>query len=184
MISLPQPAGGPRRIAVALGSNLGDRTANLRFAAGRLRTVLDELAVSPFVESAPEGGADQPRYLNAAAVGRSDADPGELLAHFLAIERAAGRERPFPRAPRTLDVDLILAGGLVIRRPHLEVPHPRFRGRRFVLEPLSAVAPDLVDPVTGRTVAELLAALGSAGGVQDRESRRSTPQRPVPRAAK
>jgi 2-amino-4-hydroxy-6-hydroxymethyldihydropteridine diphosphokinase len=154
-----EPATAPRRIAVALGSNLGDRAAHLTFAAARLRTVLDDVVVSSFVDTEPEGGADQPPYLNGAAVGRSASDPHELLRCFLAIEREAGRERPFPRAPRTLDIDLILAGGLIVHQPGVEVPHPRFRRRRFVLEPLAAVAPDLVDPVSGRTVRELLAAL-------------------------
>ena len=159
----PEPTGEPRRIAVALGSNLGDRVAYLTFAAARLRTVLEGLIVSPFLETEPEGGADQPPYLNAAAVGSSAAGPLELLQSFLAIEREAGRERPFPRASRTLDIDLILAGELVVERPDLQVPHPRFRRRRFVLEPLAVVAPDLVDPVSGRTVRELLADLDAMG---------------------
>ena len=162
MIRRPGPAGEPRRIAVALGSNLGDRAACLTFAAARLRTVLDQLVVSPFLETQPEDGADGPPYLNAAAVGRSAADPDDLLERFLAIEREAGRERPFPRAPRTLDIDFILAGELVVSRPGIEIPHPRFRRRRFVLEPLAAIAPDLVDPVSGRSVRELLAALEPA----------------------
>ena len=155
-----KPAGEPRRIAVALGSNLGDRAAHLRLAAARLRDVLEAVIVSPFHETAPEGGALQPPYLNAAAVGYSVAEPHEILRRLQAIERAAGRERPYPRAPRTLDLDLILAGALVVKRPGIEVPHPRFRRRRFVLEPLAAIAPELVDPVSGRTVRELLAGLG------------------------
>ena len=155
----PATAGEPRRIAVALGSNLGDREAHLTFAVRRLRDVLDGVIVSPYVESEPEGGADQPPYLNAAAVGRSAAAPVELLRRFLAIEHEAGRQRPFPQAPRTLDIDLILAGEIVVLRPDLEVPHPRFRRRRFVLEPLAAIAPDLVDPVSGLTVRQLLANL-------------------------
>ncbi|MCY3846345.1 MAG: 2-amino-4-hydroxy-6-hydroxymethyldihydropteridine diphosphokinase [Acidobacteria bacterium] len=159
MSPAPRPAGEPRRIAAALGSNLGDRAAHLTFAATRLRAVLDDVIVSPYVETEPEGGADQPPYLNAAVVGRSSAAPVELLREFLAIEREAGRERPFPRAPRTLDIDLILAGEIIVRRPDLEVPHPRFRRRRFVLGPLAAIAPDLVDPVSRRTVRDLLARL-------------------------
>ena len=161
MSFLPEPVDEPRRIAVGLGSNLGDRAAHLTFAAARLRAVLDDLVVSSFLETEPEHGVDQPRYLNAAAVGFSAADPGALLHRLLAIEREAGRRRPYPQAPRTLDVDLILAGRLVLQRPGIEVPHPRFRSRRFVLEPLAAIAPELVDPVSGRTVRELLAGLGA-----------------------
>ena len=165
-------AGELRPVAVALGSNLGDRAAYLTFAARHLRDVLNDVVVSPYVETEPQGGADQPRYLNAAAVGRSSAAPVELLRRFLAIEHEAGRQRPFPRAPRTLDIDLILAGAFVVSRPGIEVPHPRFRRRRFVLEPLSAIAPDLVDPVSGRAVRELLADLDAMGPSQPASGRR------------
>ena len=81
----------------------------------------------------------------------------ELLDQLLAIERERGRERPFPGAPRTLDLDLILYGNQVVDEPGLVVPHPRFRQRRFVLEPLAEVAPDLIDPLTGQTVQALAA---------------------------
>ncbi len=148
-----------RMIAVALGSNLGDRAAHLAFAAFRLRGVLAELVVSQAVDTKPEGNIDHPRFLNAAAVGTSVEEPVRVLAALMSIERDAGRERPFRGAPRTLDLDLILAGDLVITEAGLDVPHPRFRDRRFVLEPLVTIAPELVDPVTGRTVRELLAAL-------------------------
>ena len=94
-------------------------------------------------------------------VGWSAVPPEELLDQLQAIERERGRERPFVGAPRTLDLDLILVGDLVINTPHVAVPHPRFRTRRFVLEPLVEVAPDLVDPVTGRTMRELLHRLGA-----------------------
>lgn len=146
----------PRLIAVALGSNLGDRAAHLAFATSRLRGVLADLVVSQTIETNPEGNVAQPLFLNAAAVGTSAELPATLLAAFMSIERDAGRERAFPGAPRTLDLDLILAGDLVVTEAALTVPHPRFRGRRFVLEPLAAIAPDLVDPVTTRTVQELL----------------------------
>ena len=99
-------------------------------------------------------------FLNAALVGETTLSARELLDALQAIEQERGRERPYANAPRTLDLDLILLGDVVLEEPGLRVPHPRFRERRFVLEPLAAVAPDLRDPVSGKTVAELLAAAG------------------------
>ncbi len=145
------------RVAVALGSNLGDRSAHLAFAAGRLGSILTGLRISRFFETAPVGvGEAQPDFLNAAAVGTTALSARALLDALLAIERERGRERPRPNAPRTLDLDLILFGADVVDEPDLIVPHPRFRGRRFVLEPLAEIAPDMRDPVTGLTVGELL----------------------------
>jgi 2-amino-4-hydroxy-6-hydroxymethyldihydropteridine diphosphokinase len=92
-------------------------------------------------------------------VGESDLAPRELLGRLQAIEHAAGRTRSYPGAPRTLDLDLILAGDAVVNSGDLQVPHPRFRERRFVLGPLVELEPDLRDPVTGRTLRELLARL-------------------------
>jgi 2-amino-4-hydroxy-6-hydroxymethyldihydropteridine diphosphokinase len=152
-----------RVVAVAIGSNLGDRTAHLAYAHEALSRVLDQLSVSSVIETAPVGVPDaQPPYLNAAAVGRSSRPAGELLAELRRIEQARGRARAFPNAARTLDLDLILAGEDVIDAPGLIVPHPRFRERRFVLEPLAEIAPALRDPVTGLTVAELLKRLPPA----------------------
>ena len=148
------------RVAVALGSNLGDRRAHLDYAVASLRTVLRTLTVSTYYDTIPAGVAGpQPLYLNAALVGETALPARALLEALHGIEIARGRTRPHPNAPRTLDLDLILYGGHVIDEPGLVVPHPRFRERRFVLEPLYEVAPDLQDPVTGKTVAELLAAL-------------------------
>ena len=143
---------------VALGSNLGDRRAHLDFAVSRLRSFLNPLNVSSYHETEPAGVADpQPLFLNAAVVGETTLPARDVLDRLLAIERERGRERPHPNAARTLDLDLILFGDSVIARPDLVVPHPRFRERRFVLEPLVEIAPAVRDPVTGKTAAELLA---------------------------
>ena len=145
-------------VAVALGSNLGDRRANLDFAVSRLESLLTSLRVSSYRETDPVGVPDQqPAFLNAAAIGETEMTARGVLDALLAIERERGRERPFPGAARTLDLDLVLFGDLVADDPMLTVPHPRFRERRFVLEPLAEVAPELVDPVTGLSVAQLLA---------------------------
>lgn len=140
-----------------MGSNLGDRRAHLDFAVSRLQTLLDDLRVSPYYETTPvDAPEDAPLFLNAAAVGTTTRSARELLEALLAVERERGRERPFTNAPRTLDLDLILFGEAVIDEPDLIVPHPRFRERQFVLEPLREIAPTLRDPITGRTVVELL----------------------------
>jgi 2-amino-4-hydroxy-6-hydroxymethyldihydropteridine diphosphokinase len=148
------------RVAVALGSNLGDRVAHMDFAVARLEGVIRQLKVSRYRETVPVGvHGPQPLYLNAAAVGFPALEPRALLAALLEIERERGRDRLSPNAPRTLDLDLILYGDSVLDEPGLIVPHPRFRERRFVLEPLAEIAPDLVDPVTSLSVVGLLARL-------------------------
>lgn len=99
---------------------------------------------------------DQPRFLNGAVIGETILPPRLLLDLLLAIERERGRQRPFTGAPRTLDLDLILYGDLQSDEPGLTVPHPRFRERLFVLEPLAELAPDWIDPVSGETISALL----------------------------
>lgn len=155
------------RALLALGSNLGDREANLRAALahlaadGRVRIV----AVSRLAETDPVGGPPQGRYLNGAAIVETDLAPAALLAAMLDAERAAGRTRDpasglaggYVRwGPRTADLDLLLADDLVIDTPDLVVPHPRMAERRFVLAPAAEIAPDWVHPVLHRTMAALL----------------------------
>jgi len=153
------------RVAIALGSNVGDRRAHLDYAVTALRALLTNVAVSRYYDTVPVGvSGPQAMFLNAAAVGETALAPRALLEALLAIEQERGRERPYLNAPRTLDLDLILAGERVVEEPGLVLPHPRFRERRFVLEPLAAVAPELRDPVSGRTVAELLAAAAADAG--------------------
>ena len=150
-----------KRVAIALGSNLGDRRAALAFAAGRLSAFITGLTISDFIETDPagEGAEGQPPYLNGAAVGETSLPARELLDALLLVERDYGRERPYPGAPRTLDLDLILLGDQIVDDAGLQVPHPRFRDRFFVLGPLAAIAPDMVDPVSHRSVEELLRTL-------------------------
>jgi 2-amino-4-hydroxy-6-hydroxymethyldihydropteridine diphosphokinase len=147
--------------AVALGSNLGDRRAALDFAFARLSRVLANVTISTVIETDPEDASgavldDQPLYLNAVAVGLTTLDARALLDVLLAIEGDYGRERPYPGAPRTLDLDLLLLGDVVVDEGGLQVPHPRFRDRFFVLGPLVEIAPEIRDPVTGATASELL----------------------------
>jgi len=146
------------RVAIALGSNLGDRetylTQGIQFL--RVSTALTNIAVSSFLETEPVGVSGQPFFLNGVMLADTTLSARALLALLLDTEHHFGRVRPFERAPRTLDLDLILYGDRIIQEPDLQVPHPRFRERRFVLEPLAELAPDLIDPVTHRTVAELL----------------------------
>jgi 2-amino-4-hydroxy-6-hydroxymethyldihydropteridine diphosphokinase len=136
-------------VAVALGSNLGDRRAHLQWAIGRLATVLTALRTSTFIETDPVDVPDaQPPYLNAVVVGETTLDPDALLNLLLEIEQERGRERPSVHAARTLDCDLIFYGDRVVHTSRLHVPHPRFRDREFVLGPLCEISPDLRDPET------------------------------------
>ena len=146
--------------AIALGSNLGDRRAHLEWAVDRLRELLSDLRVSSFIETEPvDMPGPQPPFLNGAVVGETALAPEALLGELLALERERGRERTGVRAPRTLDLDLLLYGDLIVDSPTLVIPHPRFAERAFVLEPLAEIAPQMRDPRTGKSVARLLGEL-------------------------
>jgi 2-amino-4-hydroxy-6-hydroxymethyldihydropteridine diphosphokinase len=146
-------------VAVALGSNLGARSRSLDLAVGRLREGLTDVLVSSYYDTAPVGVGPQSRFLNAAVVGMTDRSARGMLQWLLAIETDLGRERLAPGIPRTVDLDLIFYGEKVAAEPDLAIPHPRFRERAFVLEPLNEIAQEWRDPVSGLTVAELLARL-------------------------
>ena len=144
------------RVAISLGSNLGDRRAHLEYAIDALRLDLVDILISSFLETEPVGvGPEHGVYLNAVIVGHTQLSARVLLERLLEIEEERGRARPYPAAPRTLDLDLILYGAEMIKEDGLAVPHPRFREREFVLRPLAEIAPEMIDPVTAKTITEL-----------------------------
>lgn len=146
------------RAYVGLGANLGDRRATLERALELLEAEegIRLVAVSAFRETDPVGYAEQPRFLNAAAALETELGPRELLDRLLDVERALGRTRDGPRfGPRTIDLDLLLHGDRRVDEPNLTVPHPRLHERRFALEPLAELDPDLVVPGHGRVSALL-----------------------------
>jgi 2-amino-4-hydroxy-6-hydroxymethyldihydropteridine diphosphokinase len=146
---------------VGLGSNLGDREATIRRALELLDSdpEIELVAVSSQRETDPVGYLEQPRFLNLACSLETDLSPRELLDRLLAVERALGRRRDGPRfGPRTIDLDLLLYGDVSLHEPGLTVPHPRLAERRFALEPLAELDPDLALP-DGRPVADLLSEL-------------------------
>jgi 2-amino-4-hydroxy-6-hydroxymethyldihydropteridine diphosphokinase len=152
----------PSVALVGLGSNLGDRKAALENAVASLAETPGVVVrkVSSLYDTEPVGGPPgQGRYLNAAAMLETSLDPFELLHVLQSIEADLGRVRLVRWGERTLDLDLLLFDDRIIESPVLSLPHPRFALRRFVLEPLAEVAPEAVDPVSHRTIAELLAAL-------------------------
>ncbi len=147
-----------RTVYLSLGSNLGDREENLREALHRLEAGgVRVLRVSSIYETEPQDVRDQPWFLNIAAECETELLPGQLLARALKIEGDLGRKRARPKGPRTIDIDILLYGTAVVETSELQVPHPRMGERRFVLEPLAELAPDLRHPVTRRTVREMLA---------------------------
>ncbi|HSG09426.1 MAG TPA: 2-amino-4-hydroxy-6-hydroxymethyldihydropteridine diphosphokinase [Longimicrobiales bacterium] len=159
----------PRWAVFALGGNLDDPLATLRVAVGRLAAVLEAPRVSAVYRTRPEGGADQPCYLNATVAGATLLSPREVLGLAQALEADAGRVRPYPGAPRSLDVDVVFLGDTVVDEPGLRIPHPRWAGRDFVVIPLLDIVPDFLDPESGRTVRDVAAAAGWLGMTLPRE---------------
>lgn len=137
---------------------MGDRETHLRLAIEAMPAAgIQVLRVSPVYETEPVEFTAQGWFLNLVVEGETALFPAQLLARILRIERGRGRVRTVPKGPRTLDIDILLYGSAVIRSQKLEVPHPRMAERRFVLQPLADLAPDLRHPVLNRTIQELLA---------------------------
>jgi 2-amino-4-hydroxy-6-hydroxymethyldihydropteridine diphosphokinase len=157
----------PMRVLLSLGGNVGDRLARLREAVSMLarHEGVRLKAVSSCYETEPVGVVDQPAFLNLAVEIETAFAPLELLNTVKGIERDIGRTPAKRWSPRVIDIDIILWGGRVMESEALSIPHPAFRQRLFVLTPLVEIAPDAVDPVTGKTVAALAASPEAAGGV-------------------
>ena len=144
-------------VYLGLGSNVGDRLASLRSATRQLHTHITITQVSSVYETEPVGNTQQPWFLNAVLEGFTELSPTELLRLALDVERALGRVRTIPNAPRTLDIDILLFGEQRIASPTLTIPHPRLTERGFTLCPLTEIAPHLVHPSSGQTMEDILA---------------------------
>ncbi|MBL8174380.1 MAG: 2-amino-4-hydroxy-6-hydroxymethyldihydropteridine diphosphokinase [Bryobacterales bacterium] len=155
------PAPDARKtVYLALGSNLGDRVANLRDAIARLpKAGVQVTSVSSVYETKAMYKTDQPDFLNLVLEAKTRVLPRVLMRRLQTIERELGRRRAVANGPRTIDIDVLLYGRFVIATPDLAVPHPRIEERRFVLEPLAEIAPNLRHPIHKKTAAQLLAAV-------------------------
>lgn len=153
-----------KTVYLALGSNLGDRVANLREAiVGLTKAGLAVTAVSSIYETRAMYKTDQPDFLNLVVEAKTQLLPKVMIRRLQKIERELGRRRLMANGPRTIDIDVLLFGRFVIQTPELTVPHPRMEERRFVLEPLAEIAASVRHPVTKRTAAEMLAAVQNQG---------------------
>jgi 2-amino-4-hydroxy-6-hydroxymethyldihydropteridine diphosphokinase len=151
----PMPA-----VYIALGSNLGDREKNCLRAIELLKEKgIEILKASKMHETEPWGVKEQPRFINMAAEIKTDMAPHELLKLLKDIEKKMGRAETIRWGPRVIDIDILLWGDLILKTPELTIPHPLMHGRKFVLEPLSEIAPDAVHPVSGKTVGGLFEGL-------------------------
>jgi 2-amino-4-hydroxy-6-hydroxymethyldihydropteridine diphosphokinase len=153
-----------KTVYLSLGSNVGDRRANLETAIARLGELGEVKAVSSFYETEPAELAAQPWFFNCAVALETEMMPRRLLGRVLALEQAMGRRRLQPKGPRTIDIDILLFGNSVVDTRELIIPHPGLHERRFVLEPLSEIAGNVRHPVFKRTIRELRDALPHGTG--------------------
>lgn len=150
-------------VYLSLGSNLADRKSNLEAVRSALPPEVVILEASSFYETEPWGYVDQPDFLNQILLAETQLSAADLLAYVKDLEVEIGREPSFRFGPRLVDIDIIFYGDQIIQQPDLEIPHPRFRERAFVLVPLAEISPDLMVPGTDQTVSDLLEALDRSG---------------------
>jgi 2-amino-4-hydroxy-6-hydroxymethyldihydropteridine diphosphokinase len=148
-------------VYLSLGSNIGDRAANLNAAIDRLRVLGEVVAVSSFYETEPVEFIAQAWFLNCAVALDTEKTPQQLLAGIVDIEQQLGRRRGRKKGPRIIDLDILLFGNSIVDDPGLTIPHPAMHERRFALEPLAEIAPDALHPVLQQTIRELRDALPS-----------------------
>jgi 2-amino-4-hydroxy-6-hydroxymethyldihydropteridine diphosphokinase len=156
----------PNLAYLSLGSNLGDRGALLRDAIARLGGLGNVVAVSSFYETEPVEFTDQDWFLNCAVALETKESPTPLMAALLQIELQMGRQRIQKKGPRTIDIDILLFGDSIVSTPELTIPHPAMATRRFVLEPLTEIAPDVMHPVLKKTIGKLLEELPAGQAVR------------------
>lgn len=149
----------PKVAYLSLGSNVGDREAQLRDAQARLASIGRVTATSSLYETEPVEFTQQPWFLNCVVALEAGSTPQRLMAAILRIEQEMGRRRMQKKGPRSIDIDILLFDESVLESKELTIPHPAMHQRRFVLEPLAEIAPDLIHPVFQKTIRELLDAL-------------------------
>jgi 2-amino-4-hydroxy-6-hydroxymethyldihydropteridine diphosphokinase len=150
-------------VYLALGSNLGNRLANLKQAIGALTPQLEVKAKSQVYETPPWGYEDQPKFLNQVVKATTYLDPEPLLKHLKRLETALGRKESFPNGPRLIDIDILFFDDVVLDTPMLVIPHPRLHERAFVLLPLMDLDPDLVHPLNKKSIREMAAGCNAEG---------------------
>ncbi|MGB2602879.1 MAG: 2-amino-4-hydroxy-6-hydroxymethyldihydropteridine diphosphokinase [Candidatus Sulfotelmatobacter sp.] len=156
----------PNFVYLSLGSNVGDREAQLRDAQARLGVLGRIVAVSSVYETEPVEFTEQPWFLNCAIALETSLAPQQLMSAILSAEQQMGRVRGQSKGPRSIDIDILLFGNEIIESPDLTIPHPAMYQRRFVLEPMAEIAPEVVHPILEKTIRELLDSLPPGQGVR------------------